>query len=409
MKRLPDGWREVSLADICEYVRGVTYGKSDARDKPADGFVPLLRATNIGERQIVLSDFVYVPMAKVKPAQELRKGDLVMAASSGSIQVVGKSGLVPEGFAGTFGAFCAVLRPTDGSNHQFLNYFISSPGVRRAWSAAARGTNINNLKRNDVLGTPMPFPPLPEQDRIVEVLEEQFSRLDSALASIKVVREKAEAFRQSLLHSALSGGLTGGKHGWEERTFGDVATIASNLVSPRDYWTLPHLAPNHVEANTGRLLPLSTVAEDGVTSPKHRFHAGQIVYSKIRPYLNKVVLVDFDGLCSADMYPIDTDENPKWLLYEMLSARFVKSVCGSQSRTVLPKTNVRDLSAVKVVVPPPADQQRIVEILESNLSKLDNALLTVSQLEVRIEVQRRTLLHFAFTGDLTSQWRENHV
>ncbi len=203
-----EGWREVTLADVCDYVRGVTYGKSDATDKPANGFLPLLRATNIEERRIVLSDFVYVPEAKVKPVQLLRKGDLVMAASSGSIQVVGKSGPVPEGFTGTFGAFCAVLRPTNDSNHQFLNYFVSSPMVREAWSAAARGTNINNLKREDVLGTPMPLPPLAEQERIVSVLEEQFSRLDIAMEVANQLEARIASERRSLLHAAFTGQLT---------------------------------------------------------------------------------------------------------------------------------------------------------------------------------------------------------
>ena len=409
MTELPEGWRQVTLADVCEYVRGVTYDKSDATNKPTQGFLPLLRATNIEERRIVLSDFVFIPESKVKPVQFLGRGDLLMAASSGSIQVVGKSGPAPEGFSGTFGAFCAVLRPSTGSNHQFLEYFISSPAVREAWSVAARGTNINNLKRESVLGTLMPLPSVAEQRRIVEILEEQFSRLDSALASIRVVREKSTALRRSLLHSAFSGQLTGGTKDWTDCTFGQVAKIASNLVSPEGFGSFPHLAPNHIEAQTGRLLELATVAEDGVTSPKHRFFAGQIVYSKIRPYLNKVVLVDFDGLCSADMYPIETQQDPKWLHYKMLSSEFVASVCGSQNRTVLPKTNVRDLSAVRVVVPPIIEQERMVEILDEQFSRLDNAMQIVNELEARIASERRSLLHAAFTGRLTAKWRELYV
>ena len=203
-----EGWREVMLGDVCEYVRGVTYSKSEASEESIDGFIPLLRATNIAKSRILLSDFVHVPEARVKPVQMLRRGDLVMAASSGSTKVVGKCGLVPEGFYGTFGAFCAVLRSFDGLDHRYLNYLVASPTVREGWSAAARGTNINNLKREDVLRTLIPLPPLSEQEHIVDILAEQFSRLDSALAIAGHLEGRIASQRRSLLHAAFAGELT---------------------------------------------------------------------------------------------------------------------------------------------------------------------------------------------------------
>jgi type I restriction enzyme S subunit len=90
-------------------------------------------------------------------------------------------------------------------------------------------------------------------------------------------------------------------HGWRWSRFVDIATIASNLVQPSDYLDYPHVAPDNIEKFTGRLLPYRTVREDKVSSSNHKFFEGQIVYSKIRPNLAKVVIVDFEGLCSADM------------------------------------------------------------------------------------------------------------
>src|SRR5437762_507147 len=93
---------------------------------------------------------------------------------------------------------------------------------------------------------------------------------------------------------------------WIWANFEDVAHVESNLVDPLSHLESPHIAPNHIESGTGRLLAHTTVKEDGVKSPKHSFRAGQILYSKIRPYLAKAVLVDFSGMCSADMYPIES-------------------------------------------------------------------------------------------------------
>ena len=172
---------------------------------------------------------------------------------------------------------------------------------------------------------------------------------------------------------------------WRWRRFQDVARVASNLVDPADYGDLPHIAPNHIEGETGRLLRYRTVREDGVISAKHRFHSGQILYSKIRPYLAKAVLVDFDGLCSADMYPIETDLDPNFLKWWMLSREFTRRAAGEQARTILPKINRRALEQLPVPTPPPLEQRRIVGILEDHLSRLDAAEHLIQTASLRLE------------------------
>lgn len=158
---------------------------------------------------------------------------------------------------------------------------------------------------------------------------------------------------------------------WAEWT--SVARVASNLVDPANYGEFPHVAPNHIESRTGRLLAYRSVGEDGVTSAKHLFRPGQVLYSKIRPYLAKVVLVDFPGLCSADMYPVDTELEPGFLKWWMLSPTFTRLSSGEQARTVLPKINKQALGRLPVPVPPIDEQRRIVAILEDHLSRLDAA------------------------------------
>lgn len=159
--------------------------------------------------------------------------------------------------------------------------------------------------------------------------------------------------------------------GWAWARFGHVSEIASNLQNPAFALDLPHIAPNHIEKDTGRLLPFGTVREDGVTSNKHRFFPGQILYSKIRPNLNKAVVVDFEGLCSADMYPLEPYIDTAYFHRYILSAPFVEQVVSDDNRLAMPKVNQTQLQSVAVAVPPLPEQRRIVARLNELMALCD--------------------------------------
>jgi type I restriction enzyme S subunit len=163
---------------------------------------------------------------------------------------------------------------------------------------------------------------------------------------------------------------------WVWTPFSNAAEIASNLVDPAQFKEMPHVAPDNIEKGTGRLLPYRTIAEDGVTSSKHRFYAGQVLYSKIRPNLNKVVIVTFDGLCSADMYPLKPHFDARYLQLFMLSGLFLSQVVRSDNRLAMPKVNQEQLRATIVALPPLAEQKRIV-------ARVDQLMALIDQLEAK--------------------------
>lgn len=189
--------------------------------------------------------------------------------------------------------------------------------------------------------------------------------------------------------------------GWRWATFSDVAHIAANLVDPKDFPNLPHIAPDNIERNTGRLLAYRTVKQDGVTSANHRFYPGQLLYSKIRPYLNKCVRVEFEGLCSADMYPLDPLIEPGYLHHYILTREFVSAVTkAAGSRTVLPKTNQKQLANVPVPVAPSEQQPAIVAAIDSHFSRLDAATTTLERVQRNLERYRASVLKAAVEGRL---------
>lgn len=205
---MSDAFPTVPATEALEVVRGVTYDKASSSTAPVEGHVPILRAGNIADGQLdTSSDLVFVPPVFVREDQYLKPGDIVMATSSGSIAVVGKTGLLRVPWRGSFGAFCACLRPRPGWNPAFVAYYLQTLGIRRTLSECARGVNINNLRRDHIesLHVPRATPDL--QHRIVAVIETHFSRLEAAVASLTRAKANVKRARASVLKAAVEGRL----------------------------------------------------------------------------------------------------------------------------------------------------------------------------------------------------------
>ncbi len=200
--------QEVSLADVADLVRGVTYPKAEARDQPAPGYVPMLRATNIQDSRLVLdADLIHIAERNVSAEQRLRPGDIVVATSSGSKHLVGKSALLRFDWAGSFGAFCAAIRPKPNVEPRYLASFLQSPSYWKQVGKKALGVNINNLRRGDIETLTLPLPDLDEQRSIVAEIEKQFSRLDEAVAGLRRVKANLKRYKAAVLKSAVTGRL----------------------------------------------------------------------------------------------------------------------------------------------------------------------------------------------------------
>jgi len=164
--------KTAKVGDVATQIRGVTYNKADVIDVPRDGFLPVLRANNITDRGLTFDDLVFVRAGNIAPKQRIVRGDIVIAASSGSLSVVGKAAQATTDFDGSFGAFCKVVRPGPLVDASYLGHFFRTSAYRRLISSLAAGANINNLKSEHLDDLMIPLPPLPEQRRIAAILDQ---------------------------------------------------------------------------------------------------------------------------------------------------------------------------------------------------------------------------------------------
>lgn len=407
---LPKGWKWVRLGDLTQIVGGGT-PPSNNKEFYEDGEIPWLSPADLSNymgiyiahgKKMITAAGLMNSSARMVPAETVC---LSSRAPIGYVVIAQNPLCTNQGFKN--------FLPSPSYIPKFLYWYFK--GNKNLLESYASGTTFLELSASKVAQVVFPLPPREEQERIVARIESLFAKLDEAREKIVAVAERYEPRRAALLHKAFSGELTakwreekGNAAGWKNVLFSDVADIKSNLVDPADFQTFPHIAPDNIEKKTGILLQYNTVAEDKVTSGKHRFYPGQILYSKIRPYLSKVVIVDFDGLCSADMYPIDAKENTKYLWYYMLSEEFLEQASTAGSRSVLPKINQKELSRIRIPLPPLPEQEEIVRLLDGLLERERQIREAAEQVRERIDLMKKAILARAFRGELGEDGGATH-
>lgn len=202
---------------------------------------------------------------------------------------------------------------------------------------------------------------------------------------------------------------------WNTCDFHEVATIQSGLVSPKEepYCFMFHIGPDNIERDTGRIGNLKTACELGLVSGKFYFDAGSIVYSKIRPNLNKVCIPNFEGICSADCYSIKARAgiDRDYLFNLMLSFPFYRRAVACSMRTGMPKINQDDLNAIPVVMPSQLEeQQKIAAILTTQ----DKVVELKEKLLAEKQRQKKYLMQQLLTGKkrlpgFSGEWKVNRL
>lgn len=154
---------------------------------------------------------------------------------------------------------------------------------------------------------------------------------------------------------------------WKVARLVECVIISRGLVDPKKmpYNNMKHIGPENIEKETGIITGIQTAKEQGLISGKFVFDKDSIVYSKIRPKLNKVCMPDFDGICSADCYVLHMKDKVRksYLYYYIMSEIFFKQAIACSMRTKMPKVNQEELLAFKVILPPIMEQEKIVCIL----------------------------------------------
>lgn len=192
--------------------------------------------------------------------------------------------------------------------------------------------------------------------------------------------------------------------GWVSAPLGQIVQPRSERVHPADFPGSPYVGLEHVEAHTNRII--ATVPASTMSSSSARFFAGDVLYGRMRPYLNKVIRPLFSGLASAEfiVFPESDAVDGRFLLWRLSSSDFVDFAC-SQYEGDRPRVKFDQLSKFELYLPPRREQTRIVEKLEELLSDLDAGVAELEAAQKKLAQYRQSLLKAAVEGALTAEWR----
>lgn len=366
------------VGTLAEQVRGVSYGKEDASDTRLPGYLPVLRGGNITDDGLVYDDLVYVPQGRVSDKQKIRRHDVVVAASSGSLDVVGKAAPALADFDGSFGAFCKVLRPNAKVHPGYFAHFFKTLDYRRRVSALAAGANINNLRNEHLDEMEIPLPPLAEQRRIAEVLDQA----EALRAKRRAALAELDSLTQSIFLDLFGDPVTNPKK-LSKRPLGELLRVKSGdsvLVSElSDSGAFPVYGGNGINGYHTQFM----------------FQSPMIVIGRVGAYCG-VIHITKPNAWVTDNALFVIDMSPELELGYLAEALKIANLNQYAGRAAQPLVSGSRIYPVNILVPPlPLQREFARRVTAVERLKTDHRA-SLSELDALFA----TLQHRAFRGTL---------
>jgi type I restriction enzyme S subunit len=408
-------WSIKPLGEVCEFQRGLTYAKSEEVDFSSN---VVLRATNIDlttnlldlEELKYISDSVYVGERK-----KVKRDSLLICTASGSKSHLGKVAYINDDYDYAFGGFMGMLTPSQLLLPRYFFHLMTSNAYKDFIAALSDGTNINNLKFSDLQHFPIPFPPLPEQQRIVAILDEAFESIAIAKANAEKNLQNAKA----LFDSYLQGVFSHGGEGWSIKILGDTSILkiidgdrGSNYPNKEDF------------SDDGFCLFLNTknVRPDGFNFDKTMFVSEekdkslrkgklqrQDVILTTRGTIGNVAIfdesVEFENIrinSGMLIFRVNPEELLPSFLYEVFRSGIMKEqMTRYVSGAAQPQLPIKTLINFEIPIPNSlAAQGKIVDGVRAINHETQRLESIYQQKITALDELKKALLHQAFSGQL---------
>ena len=410
--KLPANWCWITVEAICD---GFQYGYTEKATLEKIG-PHFIRITDIGDGIINDFDAPYCEIdADSFTKYKINKGDILIARMGS----VGENGLATHNINGVFASY--LIRIVPRSNAKYVCDFLQTNLYWGQISEKAQGTTRLNVNANVLKKLIIPFPPLAEQQRIVDRIESLFSKLDAAKEKAQAVVDSFETRKAAILHKAFTGELTAkwreehgvGMESWEKRLLSAVSSLQTGLMKGKKYTgktvELPYLRVANVQDGFLRLDEIKKIDVEEKAISRYSLAVGDVLFTEGG---------DFDKLGRGTVWegqiknclhqnhifvvrPNPEVLNPYFLSYQA-GSRYGKAYflsCSKQT-TNLASINSTQLKNFPVLIPSIAEQEMIIKLINSFLEKELHAKEVAEAVLDQIDLMKKSILARAFRGEL---------
>ena len=374
-------WPMVELGAICSFIRGLTYKKEEEAGEITSNGV--LRANNIDmvSNSLDLSDVKYlIEDHDYDHNKKVRENDILLCASSGSKQHLGKVALIPEHIDMFFGGFMGVLRPHGKVNAKYLYYNLTSNYYKNFIASLLAGANINNIRGGDLCSFKIPLPPLEIQEQIVEELDSYQKIVDGA-------RQVVENYKPTINVDP----------NWDVLRLGDICLEIKNGVNVEQIDNKGKYRVTRIQTIANGVVDIQrTKWTNDEPSENYFMQAGDILISHINSYehlAKAAIFPDVDekvihGInlirCRLDRKKID----PNYAIIYMKSSCFIDNARIYAQRAVNQASiKVSDLKKIEIPIPSIEEQQQIVEEINEEMTIIEQNKRLIEIFEQKINAK----------------------
>ena len=391
------GWKTKKLGEVCEFEGGSQPPKSQFIYEPRPGYVRFLQIRDFGSDK----NITFIPESKKN--RLCVEDDTLIGRYGASV------GKILTGKAGAYNVALMKTVPNLGilQREWFHSYLLSDGFQERLMNVASRSAQ-DGFSKEDISNFPIPVPTLPEQQRIVGILDEAFGGLATAQAHAAQNLQNA----RDLFESHLNAVFTQRGDGWVEKTLGDVAQLKNGLNYNRDSkgQTLPVVGVGDFQSNN--LVPvdqLQTVTIDGELSTDYSLQYGDVLTVRSngsKDLVGRCMLVP--KLSQTTSYSgfiirirVNMSEiSPPFLLYFMKSSDTRDRLTRDGGGANISNINQTKLAALPLSLPPIAEQNKLVNQLDALSSETQRLTRIYEQKLAALSELKKSLLHQAFSGEL---------
>lgn len=349
-----------------------------------NGSIPWVKTGDLKEKYVQDGIECITEQGVKNSSAKLFPPNTVLVAMYGA--TIGACSILP--YEATTNQACAAFLPTPDVLPDYLYYFLCSR--KEQFVKDGVGGAQPNISASYLKNVEMQVPSLQEQHIIIAILNKAQELISLRKQQIAKLDELVKA-----RFVEMFGDMKINPMHWQMASFEEFAQIDGNMTTDYEkYADYPHIGIDSIEKETGALVGYRTVREDGVISGKYVFTPHHIIYSKIRPNLNKVALPDFEGLCSADAYPILPRDNCNrvFLAYAMRSTYFLDYILQFCSRTNLPKVNRKEVTGFRMPLPPIDLQNQFAAFV----AQTDQHKSTIQHSLAQLELLKKALMQKYF-------------